>query len=100
MISRWSTMTFLRIVILPTSFVEHDLFRKPVSTFRDHALIDADFGAGNGRKRMRRSLACVIAALATAVACTSAGAQYPTRAVRVIVPFPGGGINDILARII
>jgi len=49
---------------------------------------------------MRRALACVIAALATALACTSAGAQYPTRAVRMIVPFPGGGINDILARII
>src|SRR5262249_26079838 len=35
-------MTFLRIVIRSNLFVEHDLFRKPVSTFRDHAL---------GRKR-------------------------------------------------
>jgi tripartite-type tricarboxylate transporter receptor subunit TctC len=26
--------------------------------------------------------------------------SFPTRAVRFIVPFPGGGINDILARII
>jgi tripartite-type tricarboxylate transporter receptor subunit TctC len=29
-----------------------------------------------------------------------AQASFPTRAVRFIVPFPGGGINDILARII
>ena len=25
---------------------------------------------------------------------------FPTRTVKIIVPFPGGGINDILARII
>jgi len=31
-------MTFLRIVITLYLFLEHDLFRKPVSTFRDHAL--------------------------------------------------------------
>ena len=30
----------------------------------------------------------------------SAQAPYPTRAVKLIVPFPGGGINDILARIV
>src|SRR5207253_338887 len=29
-----------------------------------------------------------------------AQAPYPTRAVKLIVPFPGGGINDILARIV
>src|SRR6185295_10117606 len=29
-----------------------------------------------------------------------AQAPYPTRAVKFIVPFPGGGINDILARIV
>src|SRR5207249_2326471 len=30
----------------------------------------------------------------------SAQAQFPTRAVKMVVPFPGGGINDILARIV
>ena len=30
----------------------------------------------------------------------SAQAPYPTRAVKFVVPFPGGGINDILARIV
>src|SRR5215211_5878934 len=34
-------MTFLRIVISLSLLVEHDLFRKPVSTFRDHALLPA-----------------------------------------------------------
>ena len=29
-----------------------------------------------------------------------AQAPYPTRAVKFVVPFPGGGINDILARIV
>src|SRR5258707_3228163 len=29
-----------------------------------------------------------------------AQAPYPTRAVKFIVPFPGGGINDVLARIV
>ena len=33
-------------------------------------------------------------------AAPSPKASFPTRAVKFIVPFPGGGINDILARII
>ena len=37
---------------------------------------------------------------ASSPARLAAQAPYPTRAVRFIVPFPGGGINDILARII
>jgi hypothetical protein len=31
-------MTFLRIVIALYLLLEHDLFRKPVPTFRDHAI--------------------------------------------------------------
>ena len=40
--------------------------------------------------------------LFAALAPGFAGAQgtFPTRAVRFIVPFPGGGINDVLARIV
>jgi tripartite-type tricarboxylate transporter receptor subunit TctC len=49
---------------------------------------------------MRQCTALMIGAVAAVLACAPAGAQYPTRAVRMIVPFPGGGINDILARII
>ena len=39
-------MTFIRIVIRSNFLVEHDLFRKPASTFRDHALASS---AGNAR---------------------------------------------------
>jgi len=40
--------------------------------------------------------------LFAAVAATAAFAQpaFPTRPVKFIVPFPGGGINDVLARIV
>jgi tripartite-type tricarboxylate transporter receptor subunit TctC len=44
------------------------------------------------------ALAAVIAALAGNAACAQPG--FPSRAVRFIVPFPGGGINDVLARIV
>jgi tripartite-type tricarboxylate transporter receptor subunit TctC len=49
-------------------------------------------------KRMALAWVAVFAALAA----TAALAQnaFPTRAVKFIVPFPGGGINDVLARIV
>lgn len=41
-------------------------------------------------------------ALAAAMLCTAALAQsaYPTKAVRVVVPFPAGGSNDLVARVV
>jgi tripartite-type tricarboxylate transporter receptor subunit TctC len=43
----------------------------------------------------------LLLALTTAVAATAAAAQdYPTRPVRVIVPFPPGGVNDTVGRMI
>src|SRR5690348_8235626 len=49
----------------------------------------------------RRDLLCFAGALGV-LASTGAvrAATYPTRAVRLIVPFPAGGPSDILARII
>ena len=45
--------------------------------------------------------ACLVGFMAALVADAAfAQATFPTRAVRFVVPFPGGGINDILARII
>jgi len=50
---------------------------------------------------MRNVVRC-LALLAALLACGPAAAQsgYPTRPVKFMVPFPGGGINDVLARII
>ena len=42
----------------------------------------------------------LVAAFGVCAGPAAAQAPYPTRAVKFIVPFPGGGINDILARII
>ena len=51
---------------------------------------------------MRRILAACAAGLLAALAASVAAAQgtFPTHTVRFIVPFPGGGINDVLARIV
>jgi tripartite-type tricarboxylate transporter receptor subunit TctC len=51
---------------------------------------------------MKRTLAACAVGLFAALAPSVASAQgtFPTRTVRFIVPFPGGGINDVLARIV
>ena len=51
---------------------------------------------------MTRIVSACAAAIFAALAVTFAFAQvsFPIRPVKFIVPFPGGGINDILARII
>ena len=51
---------------------------------------------------MKRTLAACAVGLLAALAPSFAGAQgtFPARTVRFIVPFPGGGINDVLARIV
>ena len=51
---------------------------------------------------MRRTIAaCAAGAIALLLAGAAfAQAPFPTRAVKIVVPFPGGGGNDILARIV
>ena len=51
---------------------------------------------------MKKTLAACAVGLVAALAASLAGAQgtFPARTVRFIVPFPGGGINDVLARIV
>jgi tripartite-type tricarboxylate transporter receptor subunit TctC len=49
----------------------------------------------------RIAAACLVGLVAALAAHHSlAQTPFPTRAVRIVVPFPGGGINDVLARII
>lgn len=50
-----------------------------------------------------RKLTCGVAAIATlcaAQAFAQASTVYPTRAVRVVIPYPPGGGNDIIGRIV
>jgi tripartite-type tricarboxylate transporter receptor subunit TctC len=55
-----------------------------------------------GRNEVRRIVATAVAGLLAALVANSALAQtsFPTRTVKFVVPFPGGGINDVLARIV
>jgi tripartite-type tricarboxylate transporter receptor subunit TctC len=49
----------------------------------------------------RRIALCFLVALNVIALAAAAHAQtYPTRAVKFLVPFPAGGINDVLARIV
>jgi len=48
---------------------------------------------------------CVLLAALSALAVTSAGAQerpesFPSRSIKIVVPFPAGGPSDVLARMI
>lgn len=49
---------------------------------------------------MRKALCCLVTGLALFAASTTVFAQaaFPTRPIRVIVPYPAGGIVDIVAR--
>ena len=51
---------------------------------------------------MKRIGAFLAAASTSLVLATTLLAQsaFPVRTVKIIVPFPGGGINDVLARIL
>ncbi len=49
---------------------------------------------------MRTALLCVVGILAAVAASNVLSAEYPTKPIRMIVPFPPGGGTDQLARVI
>src|SRR5207344_566059 len=49
---------------------------------------------------MKRLIAVLFAALALSVGMATAQDQYPSRPVKIIVPYAPGGATDIVARII
>jgi tripartite-type tricarboxylate transporter receptor subunit TctC len=51
-------------------------------------------------KQMKRAAVLVASVLALLATIAAAQPSFPTRTVKFIVPFPGGGINDVLARIV
>ena len=64
----------------------------------DHALRST---SGSFVASRRRALVCAGLAAILATAAGAAGAQdYPTRSVKIIVPFPAGGTADLMPRII
>jgi tripartite-type tricarboxylate transporter receptor subunit TctC len=50
--------------------------------------------------RYRAALAAVLSLLTTPLAAQSGSTGYPTRPVRVVVPWPPGGSNDIVGRVV
>ena len=48
----------------------------------------------------RSSIICMAAALLASIAVPTAAQNWPTQTLRLIVPFPAGGSNDVMGRLI
>jgi tripartite-type tricarboxylate transporter receptor subunit TctC len=53
-----------------------------------------------GNVMIRNAVGCLALFAMLLVGGQAAAQNYPSRAVKFVVPFPGGGINDVLARIV
>src|SRR5215510_12049639 len=56
-------------------------------------------GTGAGRCGLI-AIAAIVAALMASLAASAHAQDYPTRAVKIIVPFPAGGSADVVPRIV
>lgn len=59
-----------------------------------------DFGGVTRSGVTRAILSVLLVCAAAALPATAVAQGYPTRAIRFIVPFPPGGGNDIVGRVI
>src|SRR5207249_3581363 len=64
------------------------------------SIADAAIDKGSGRMRRRKLLRLGFATLSAPLLRTWARAQarYPERPIRLIIPFPPGGVNDAVGR--
>src|ERR1700730_12764953 len=53
-----------------------------------------------GETMIRAAACCLVVLIATLVPALAVAQSFPTHPVKFVVPFPGGGINDVLARIV
>ena len=51
-------------------------------------------------KRLIRSFICALTTLAAAAFAPAYGQEYPDKPVRLVVPWPAGGLVDIAARLV
>src|SRR5262245_35415034 len=78
---------------------------KPLAAFSDLGMIYVASGpeaAGTGKEttmRGRHTLLLKTAGLLLALTTIAAAQDYPTKPVRLIIPFPPGGSNDVVGRL-